>query len=285
MELLTLKTFLCVVEEGGILAASRKLNTVQSNVTTRIRRLEEELSVELFFRRGRGLELSPSGRVLLDYAKRMLQLETQAGNAMRMVGQSVGSLRIGSMETFAAVRLPPALKQLRAIHSGLEVSVETSTSSELLEKVLTSKLDCAFVGGPVQHPDIISEEILLEELVLVRSKSHPDARKTLILFREGCAYRAKALNWRRECGHQVGDIMELGTLEGILGCVAVGLGCTLMPKSVAIHSRYAQDLKMDTLPPHLALIPTLMVSHRDTPPLACMQTLAQSVMESAVEVA
>ncbi len=285
MELLTLKTFLAVVEEGGILAASRKLNTVQSNVTTRIRRLEQELSSELFFRRGRGLELSPSGRVLVEYAERMLQLEIQAGNAMRMVGQSVGSLRIGSMETFAAVRLPPALKQLRAVHSGLELSVETSTSSELLEKVLSSKLDCAFIGGPVDHPDINAEEILIEELVLVRSKSHPDARKTLILFREGCAYRDKALSWQRECGQQIGDIMELKTVEGSLGCVAVGLGCTLMPKTVAIHSRYASELKIDTLPPHLAQIPTLMITHRDTPALTCLQTLAQSLTESAVAVA
>ena len=72
MELVALRTFQAVVEEGGILAASRKLNTVQSNVTGRIRRLEEELGAELFFRKGRGLELAPSGKVLLDYARRKL---------------------------------------------------------------------------------------------------------------------------------------------------------------------------------------------------------------------
>ena len=64
MELIALKTFETVVEEGGILAASRKLNTVQSNVTSRIQRLEEELETKLFFRKGRGLKLAPSGKVL-----------------------------------------------------------------------------------------------------------------------------------------------------------------------------------------------------------------------------
>ncbi|MCW8886019.1 MAG: LysR family transcriptional regulator [Motiliproteus sp.] len=285
MELLTLKTFIAVVEEGGILAASRKLNTVQSNVTTRIKRLEEELGSALFHRQGRGLELSPAGRVLQEYAERMLQLETQAGNAMRMVGQSEGALRIGSMETFAAVRLPPALKQVRMLHPNLELSVQANTSRELLEKVLSFKLDCAFVGGPVDHPDLRSEEILVEELVLVRSKQHPGAMKTLILFREGCAYRARAQNWWREQGQQIGDIMELGTLEGILGCVAVGLGCTLMPRAVALMSRYADELIIESVPAHLAKIPTLMVSHRDTPPLACLQTLAQAVTHSAAEAA
>ena len=107
MELVALRTFQAVVEEGGILAASRKLNTVQSNVTGRIRRLEEELGTDLFFRKGRGLELAPSGRVLLDYARRMLLLERQTSAAVRLVGESVGELRIGAMETFAALHLQP----------------------------------------------------------------------------------------------------------------------------------------------------------------------------------
>ena len=86
MEILALKTFLAVVEEGGILSASKKLNTVQSNVTSRIHRLEEELSVDLFFRKGRGLELAPAGRVLVEYAQKMLYLEKQACNAVSQAG-------------------------------------------------------------------------------------------------------------------------------------------------------------------------------------------------------
>jgi DNA-binding transcriptional LysR family regulator len=123
MELVALRTFQAVVEEGGILAASRKLNTVQSNVTGRIRRLEEELGTELFFRKGRGLELAPSGRVLIQYAQRMLLLERQTSAAIRQVGDNVGELRVGSMETFAALHLPAALKALREAHPGLELRV------------------------------------------------------------------------------------------------------------------------------------------------------------------
>ena len=113
MELLALRTFEAVVEEGGILAASRRLHTVQSNVTNRIQRLEEELGAELFHRSGRGLELAPSGKVLLDYTRRMLDLERQMLAAVRDAGDLVGELRIGTMETFAALHLPAALKRLR----------------------------------------------------------------------------------------------------------------------------------------------------------------------------
>ncbi|OMH38274.1 LysR family transcriptional regulator [Motiliproteus sp. MSK22-1] len=282
MEILALKTFIAVVEEGGILSASKKLNTVQSNVTTRIRRLEEELSVDLFFRKGRGLELAPAGRVLMEYAQKMLYLEKQASNAVSQAGGNTGLLRIGSMETFAAVRLPGALKRLRVFHPELDLSVETSTTQELLNKVLCCKLDCAFVGGPIDHSDLLVEPILVEELVLVRSRLHPDASGTLILFREGCAYRAKALAWKRESGQQIGEVMELGTLEGILGCVTVGLGCTLMPRTVVENSRFADELIIKEIPDHLSRIPTVMVSHRESPAMLCMGTLANAVVDSSV---
>ena len=77
LELQSLRTFLAVVEEGGIQSASRRLNTVQSNVTTRIKRLEEELGTSLFHRKGRGLTLAPPGRVLLEYARKMSALEAR----------------------------------------------------------------------------------------------------------------------------------------------------------------------------------------------------------------
>ena len=132
---------------GGILSASRKLNTVQSNVTTRIKRLEEELESELFYRKGRGLILAPAGRVLYDYALQILQMENQASAAVRQVGEQSGELRIGAMETFASLRLAPALMRLQQDHKGVVLRVETNTSSLLVERVLNHKLDCAFVAA------------------------------------------------------------------------------------------------------------------------------------------
>jgi len=259
MELLALRTFQTVVEEGGILAASRKLNTVQSNVTSRIRRLEEELGTELFFRKGRGLELAPSGRVLLDYARRMLLLERQTSAAVRQAGESVGELRIGAMETFAALHLPAALKAMRSAHPRLEPRVQTDTSAALTARVLAHKLDCAFVAGPVVHPELDFVELVVEELVQVSARGCDPVVQPLILFREGCAYRSRAIAWQRASGHAVADAMEFGTLEGILGCVAVGLGWTLMPRRVVEQSAHAADLIIESVPPDIATIPTGMI--------------------------
>jgi len=277
MELLSLRTFQAVVEEGGILSASHKLNTVQSNVTTRIKRLEEELGAELFYRRGRGLELAPSGKVLLDYARQLLHLESLATAAVRQVGIQTGEIRIGAMETFASLRLPMALKSLRQVHAGLELKIESNTSAALIEMVLNHKLDCAFAGGAVDHPELLTQEVLQEELVLVRSKQAASGQLPLILFREGCAYRARALAWQKECGQQANEIMELGTLDGILGCVAVGLGCTLVPSWVVSHSRHYEELSIESIAPHLAIVPTVMVRHKQSIPLQALDTLAEVV--------
>lgn len=281
MELVALRTFQAVVEEGGILAASRKLNTVQSNVTSRIRRLEEELGAELFFRKGRGIELAPSGRVLLDYARRMIRLERETSAAVRQVGESIGELRIGAMETFAALHLPTALKAVRSEHPGIELRVYTDTSASLTERVLNHKLDCAFIAGPVVHPELEFDELVVEELVQVSAVGANPVLQPLILFREGCAYRTRAIAWQRATGHAVADAMEFGTLEGILGCVSVGLGWTLMPRRVVEQSQHAAELVTQNLPPDIAHVPTGMITLRDAPPMNALKTLAHAIACSA----
>jgi DNA-binding transcriptional LysR family regulator len=277
MDLVALRTFEAVVEEGGILAASRKLNTVQSNVTNRIRRLEEELGTELFFRSGRGVELAPAGRVLLGYARRMLVLERQTATAVRQAGESTGELRIGAMETFTALHLPPALRDLRTQHPALELRVQTDTSVALMEKVLAHKLDCAFVAGPVVHPALSFQELVVEELVQVSAAGTDPLLAPLILFREGCAYRSRALAWQRALGHALTDAMEFGTLEGILGCVSVGLGWTLMPRRVVAQSPHAAQLVINAVPPEIGRVPTGMVRLTDGPPMRVLDHLAAAI--------
>lgn len=277
MELVALRTFAAVVDEGGILAASRRLNTVQSNVTGRIRRLEEELGTDLFFRSGRGLALAPSGQVLLDYARRMLRLERETSAAVRLVGDSVGELHIGAMETFAALHLPRALKAVRVEHPGIDLRLETNSSAALVDKVLAHKLDCAVVAGPVEHPDLQFDQLLVEELVLICAAGANPVLQPLILFREGCAYRTRAIAWQRATGHAVADAMEFGTLDGILGCVSVGLGWSLMPRRVVEQSVHAAELVVQTLPDEISQVPTGLIYLRDAPPMAALKTLAGAV--------
>lgn len=281
MELIALQTFVAVVDEGGILAASRQLNTVQSNVTSRIHRLEEELGCALFFRKGRGLELAPAGRVLLDYARRIVLLARQTSDAVRQVGISAGELRIGSMETIAALYLPKALRALKATHTQLALRVLTDTSSALTEKVLDHKLDCALVAGPVVHPDMGFDVLIVEELVQIHAVGTDPVLQPLIVFREGCAYRARALAWQRATGHAVADAMAFGTLEGILGCVAAGLGWTLMPRRVVEQSPHIADLAVVVIPESFSRVPVGMIYLKEVPAMAALKTLKEAVIMTA----
>src|SRR6267142_2223788 len=83
MDLSDLLIFSTVVREASVTRAAARLHRVQSNVTTRIRQLEEDLRVTLFIREGKRLHLAPAGHVLLDYAERLLALADEARNAVQ----------------------------------------------------------------------------------------------------------------------------------------------------------------------------------------------------------
>ena len=277
MDLLSLKTFQAVADEGGFLAASRKLHTVQSNVTTRIRKLEEELGTELFFRKGRGIELAPSGRILLDYSRKMLLLERQTEAALRQVGESVGQIRLGAFDTFAGLHLPRGMKALKSRYPRVDVHVETGSSAGLIEKVLAHQLDAAFVAGPVIHPALEFDEVIVEELVEVSAKGSNPVLQPVILFHEGCAYRSLALAYQRSTGHAQSDTMTFGTLEGILGCVSVGLGWTLMPKRAVERSTYAKQLHVRKVPKEFAYVSSGLVRLKELPPLPAIAAISDAV--------
>ena len=276
MELITLKTFEAVANEGGILAASKKMHTVQSNITTRIQRLEEELGTKLFYRKGRGLELTRPGKILLQYSDQILQLERQAAVAVRMAEKGAAQMKIGAMESFSATHLPQLLGALREICPKLQPRITAATTAELVREVLDHKIDCAFVGGPVENDDLITIDVFRQELVLVKS-SQLEPADNLVLFREGCSYRNKALEWNRDHQHSRLQISELGTLEGILGCVAQGLGVTLMPRNVVELSIYRASLSYESLPDDIAQVPTQFIQHRTTPRLKVMERLFDSL--------
>src|SRR5262245_28464360 len=110
MELSDLLVFRTVVEAGGVTRAAEKLNRVQSNVTTRIRHLEEQLGVNLFIREGKRLHLSPAGKVLLDYAGRLLDLAREARESVHDT-KPRGLFRLGAMESTTSIRLPAPLSE------------------------------------------------------------------------------------------------------------------------------------------------------------------------------
>src|SRR5215470_15761508 len=153
MELSDLLTFSTVARTGGITRAADELNTVQSNVTQRVKALEAEIGTPLFERHSRGMTLTSAGKRLLPYAQRMAALSREALLAARDDGEPKGPLAIGSMETTAAVRLPALLAGFHRRFPAVDLSLHTAPTADLITSVLDGSLDGAFVAGPIDHAE------------------------------------------------------------------------------------------------------------------------------------
>jgi DNA-binding transcriptional LysR family regulator len=127
MQLKSLRMFEAVCESGSFGAAAQRLHTVQSNVTAHIKKLEDEAGVQLLMRASPVFP-TPAGRTLLESARQMLQSHDQVLAMLQArqfaAGQVKGALRIGSMETTAALRLPPLLAELRRLHPDIDLELD-----------------------------------------------------------------------------------------------------------------------------------------------------------------
>jgi len=234
MEISDLLIFRTVVEAGGVTRAANRLNRVQSNVTARIRKLEEDLGVELFSRQGRGIKLAPAGSLLLPYAERLLELVEEAREAVGG-GSLSGVLRLGSMESTAAARLPAPLAEFHRRYPQITLELHTDPTLQLVNQVLQGSLDAALVAGPVTDPRLDSRGIYVEELVVAAPAGLDLAQArtmTLLAFQAGCSYRHLLENWVRAQGAVPDRVVEMASYHAMLGCVAAGMGISLLPKSL-----------------------------------------------------
>ena len=270
MDRADLRVFEAVARLGGMSRAAAELNTVQSNVTARIRLLEQELGVVLFERHSRGVTLSAAGRRLLPYAASVRQLFEEARRAVQDDGTPRGPLVVGTLETTAALRLAPQLAVFVAAFPVVDLALRTGTTRELTRSVLERRLEGALVCGPVDHPELVQEVVFHEELAILAAPGAPDldglaARGALriVVLRAGCSYRQRLEDLLARRGIVVTRLLEFGTLEAIFGCVAAGLGITLLPQSLVgpvwQHGRVA----VHRLAPAEALVETLFIRRRD----------------------
>ncbi len=267
-----LNLFAAIARYGSITKAARRLNTVQSNVTTRLRLLEEELGVSLFQRHHHGVTLTRSGHELLPYAHQLDVLLQKAKSAVSADGATRGSLRLGSMETTAAARLPALLRRYVPAHRNVDVAIETGTTRVLTQSVLEYRVDGAFVAGPIELDELEQTRSFVEELVLVSSPEHKSIADALeegkipkmFVFRVGCSYRQKLEKYLAGRGLTLVNQLEMGTLEGIIGCVSAGLGITMMPLSVVESHSKRGEIAIHRLAPEDARVETVFITRRDT---------------------
>jgi DNA-binding transcriptional LysR family regulator len=271
MDISDLKVFEAVARLGSMNRAALELNTVQSNVTAKIRNLELELGIQLFQRQARGVQLTPAGRRLLPFPIRMSKLLSDAKAAARDDGSPNGVLEIGTLETTAALRLPTVLANFARTYPLVRLVVTTGTTCSLISDVLDCRLDSAFVAGPIDHPDLLHTPVFREELVLVAPRSLRSLEDLgliqnlqTIVFRIGCSYRQRLDSFLANRGLLVSQPLEFGSIDAILGCIAAGVGISLLPKGVVASAWRDGRVSIHELAPENAIVETELIRRRDT---------------------
>ncbi|HYE53139.1 MAG TPA: LysR substrate-binding domain-containing protein [Azospirillaceae bacterium] len=270
MDAADLRIFEAVARLGSMSRAAEALHTVQSNVTARVRLMEEALGTPLFRRHARGVALAPAGERLLPYAEQVLRTLEQARRAAMDDGTPRGPLTVGSLETTAALRLSPLLASFVSSCPEVDLVLRTGTTRELIDQVLDRRLEGAFVCGPVNHPDLEERTIFREELVVLTAPgvatldAHLAARGTkIVVLRAGCSYRQKLEDLLARRGVVGLRLLEFGTLEAVVACVAAGLGVTLLPRALIGHVWPEGRVAVHPLPATEGQVATVFVRRRD----------------------
>jgi len=269
LDLRALEIFRTVAVEGSVSKAAVKLNRVQSNISTRIRQLEQDLEKTLFLRQNRGLTLTPDGHLLLTYAERLLQLSMEASEALNE-GKPSGVFRIGAMESTAAARLPAILSRYHRLYPEVQIELETDTAGGLIDRLQSYDVDAAFLAEPVSFERLATRPVFEEELILIAPDSfppldHPDriSGRTVVAFEPGCAYRRYLEDWLLEAGIVPGAIMAVPSYLAMFACVSAGTGFAVAPQSVLDIVTTRGKLRRYALPERLSRVRTLLAWRAD----------------------
>ncbi|RBO86075.1 LysR substrate-binding domain-containing protein [Marinomonas aquiplantarum] len=268
MEISDLIVFKAVVEHQGVTRAAEALHRVPSNVTARIKKLEAELNIDLFIREHNRLVITSAGLRLLDYTQQILQLQKSAIAELTQSEPS-GLLRLGSMESSAASRLPTLLSKYHARYPDVQIELMTAASMPLIDRVLEGELDLVMASDPPDDPRLLCFPCFEEELVLIMPKAWQDndslpSALTMVGYNKGCSYRHRLESWLKRHSLTCERVIEIPSHFTMLGCVVAGMGIGMVPKSLlALHQ--TDGLAYRHVDEDIAQATTYLVARKDNP--------------------
>jgi LysR family transcriptional regulator, cyn operon transcriptional activator len=245
MEIRQLEMLLAVADRGGYAPAGEALHISHSAIHRQIRILEEELRERLLVRKGRRVELTESGVILLAAARRILR--EVSDTVLRINEASTlqrGSVRVGTGDSILFSYLPPILHRFRKEFPGIELYVMTTTAGHVLEEILSGRLDIGIMFNPrgsLRGGESFKYEVLYQEkFVWVVSRAHPLAHRKVVSLSELAKFPfvmfSTSSHIRRICDRllaQTGIMprvaMELENEEAVGRAVEINMGAALLP--------------------------------------------------------
>ncbi|MCY9031174.1 LysR family transcriptional regulator [Bacillus inaquosorum] len=281
MELRDLQIFKSVAHHKSITGAAKELSYVQSNVTARIKQLENELKTPLFNRHKKGVSLSPEGRKMIEHVNKILKDVEELKQAFLDSDVPSGILKIGTVETVRI--LPTILASYYKKYPNVDLSLQAGLTEELIKKVTNQELDGAFISGPIKHSILEQYDVYTEKLTLVTTNKTFNIEGFLttpiLVSNRGCGYRSRLEHWLQDEGLLPNRILEFNILETILNSVALGLGITVVPESAVRHLSTAGKVYCHPLPEKYSCISTVFIRHKDAYLTNSMRSLLKTIVE------
>ena len=175
-----LETLLAVCEKGSFTKAAEELSLTQPAVSHHIRQLEEETGVRIFYRKKGGIVLTPKGKIIVKYAKRMAGLHEKMCRDLAAAARQMTTLRVGITHTAESSLIAEVLAQYSAENDGVNITIVTETIHNLYEMLSNYEVDLAIVEGRVKDPSISALLLDTDYLVCVMSNNHPLARQSMV---------------------------------------------------------------------------------------------------------
>ncbi|MEM5326603.1 DNA-binding transcriptional regulator HcaR [Paraburkholderia sp. JHI2823] len=290
MELRHLRYFIAVADELSFTRAAQRLHTAQPSLSQQIRNLEDEVGTPLFERTRRKVELTEAGKVFLAEARLVVAQADRAVARARQVGQGRATVTIGFVPAAEIRVFPVILPRLRLRYPEVNVELRSLPTAEQEEALLRGDIDVAFMRRPVVSPELRSEVVLTEPLVVVLPSGHPLAKQERIAPAQLSG--EPFISTHPQFSGQVHSVVEAYCeAHGIerkvaqvatnillnLNLVGMGLGYALLPAYVSsLTSSAICTRPLEGEPPTIDL---LMVSRKE-PHAAELEALFELVRET-----
>jgi len=250
MDLGQLEVFLAVAREKKFSRAAEKLHRTQSAVSQSIHKLEEDIGEPLLDRSSRDGLLTDAGRVLQEYAERLLNLRDDASGALAELRElHRGKLTIAANE-FTALYLLPVLGEFRRLHPMIRIVVQRSLGSQIPDDLLRHNSELGVLTYDPEEAQLLSIVVYLDELIFVVPPTHPLASESEVSIRQlgaesfvahivSSPYREKVIQAFKRHKTPLHMDIELPTLQAIKRFVAMGNGVALLPE-ISVESELAR---------------------------------------------
>jgi DNA-binding transcriptional LysR family regulator len=240
MEIRALRSLLRIGESGSIRQTAASVHLSPAAVHKQLKTLEEELGVRLYEKVGGRLRLTAAGDVTIPYVREMLAQHDAAVAAItEWKGLGSGLVRIGAGPTIAGYLLPPLLKRFRGQYPGIELVVDTGSTSALLAALASGDLDVAFLLAGVQgEDDWLRSNLAWEfEIVLVAGSQAAPRRCSIrdlgnypfILFKKTGRIEACIERYLDRTGFAPRVSMRLDNADAVKAMARAGLGLAMLP--------------------------------------------------------